>query len=394
VTTAFPKPRVASLVCGVVGLVVVNTLPVLLGVLKSHLGLSATQLGSFGSAETIGLALGTLAAVFALRRCSPRAVAAVGLGLACAADLASLWLPSIAELNAARWVGGFGTGFTQAACFLVYGESHREQNQAIYSIGQTGLAFLVIWVLPLVVSLFGWRSMFPGLAVLMVPALLMVRYFPSRPMQSAVQDAPRGRVPLSVPIWFALAGVSLFYVGQGSLWAFLETIGDASGFPADTVHTAMTVCAAFGTLGPVVVLLMAERIKPAGPLIGSVAVTLVAVSFMQSRSPWIYCAAISAFFFCLSVFAAYQFGVIAGAERSGRAAVLMSTANYGGFSVSAWVGGQLVEHFGYTSLALFDGSMMITALATLLWVIRLGSDVEPPQTSVRGTASSQVRLVT
>jgi predicted MFS family arabinose efflux permease len=167
----------------------------------------------------------------------------------------------------------------------------------------------------------------------------------------------------------------VFFVGQGALWAFLETIGDASGFPPETVHTAMTVCAAFGTLGPIVVLLMAERVKPAGPLIGSVALTLVAVSLMQSRSPWIYGAAISVFFFCLSVFAAYQFGVIAGAERSGRAAVLMSTANYGGFSVSAWVGGQLVEHFGYTSLALFDGSMMFAALLTLLWVIRQGSDV-------------------
>jgi predicted MFS family arabinose efflux permease len=375
VTTAFPQSRIASLVCGVVGLVVVNTLPVLLGVLKTHLGLAAAQLGSYGSAETIGLALGTFAAVFALRRLSPRAVAAVGLGLACGADLISFWLPSITELTAARSVGGFGTGFTQAACFLVYGESHREQNQAIYSIGQTGLAFLVIWVTPVVVSAFGWRSLFPGLAVLMVPALLLVRYFPSRPLQSAVNDAPRERAPLSIPIWFALAGVSVFFVGQGALWAFLETIGDASGFPPETVHTAMTVCAAFGTLGPIVVLLMAERVKPAGPLIGSVALTLVAVSLMQSRSPWIYGAAISVFFFCLSVFAAYQFGVIAGAERSGRAAVLMSTANYGGFSVSAWVGGQLVEHFGYTSLALFDGSMMFAALLTLLWVIRQGSDV-------------------
>ena len=99
-TTAFPQSRIASLVCGVVGLVVVNTLPVLLGVLKTHLGLAAAQLGSYGSAETIGLALGTFAAVFALRRLSPRVVAAVGLGLACGADLVSFWLPSIAELTA------------------------------------------------------------------------------------------------------------------------------------------------------------------------------------------------------------------------------------------------------------------------------------------------------
>jgi MFS transporter, DHA1 family, inner membrane transport protein len=371
--TTFSKSRVASLVCGVVGLVVVNTLPDLLVVLKTHLGLSAGALGSYGSAETLGLALGTLAAVFALRRVSPRLVAAVGLVLACVADLASIWLPSVSELTAARWVGGFGTGFTQGACFLVYGESHREQNQAIYSIGQTGLAFLFIAATPLIVGAFGWRSIYMGLALLMVPALLLVRFFPSTAVLGRGTRAASPQRPLGAPIWFALAGVTMFFVGQGSLWAFLETIGDASGFSAQTVHTAMTVCAGFGTLGPVLVLLFAERVRPVIALVGTVALTIIALTFMQASSPWIYGASISMFFFCLSIFAAYQFGVIAGAERSGRAAVLMSTANYAGFSVSAYLGGQMVERFGYISLQIFDATMMSAALLTLLWLIRIGA---------------------
>jgi DHA1 family inner membrane transport protein len=369
------KSRIASLVCGVVGLVVVNTLPVLTGVLAANLGLSAAAIGSYGSAETTGTALGTFAAVFALRRISPRLVAAIGLALLCAADLASLWLPSISELTAARWVGGFGTGFTQGACFLVYGESHREQNQAIYSIGQTGLAFLAIWLAPTLAAAFGWRSLFLALALLTVPALLLVRFFPATAVRTPVTPSTRQRAPLPVPIWFALAGVSLFFVGQGSLWAFLETIGVSSGFPADTVHTAMTVCAAFGTLGPIAVLILAERIRPLLPLVGSVALTLVAVCFIQSKSPWVYAGSISMFYFCLTIFAAYQFGVIAGADRSGRAAVLMSSANFGGFAVAPYLGGQMVEHFGYISLQLFDGTMMVAALLTLLWLIRGGSRV-------------------
>jgi predicted MFS family arabinose efflux permease len=105
-------------------------------------------------------------------------------------------------------------------------------------------------------------------------------------------------------------------------------------------------------------------------LVGSVALTLLALPFMQSRSPWLYGASISMFFFCLSIFAAYQFGVIAGAERSGRAAVLMSAANYGAFSVSAYVGGRLAQHYGYVSLQVFDAVMMTAALLTLLWLMR------------------------
>jgi predicted MFS family arabinose efflux permease len=135
----------------------------------------------------------------------------------------------------------------------------------------------------------------------------------------------------------------------------------------------MTVCAGFGTLGPILVLLFAERIRPVIALVGTVVLTIVAVTFMQASSPWIYGASISMFFFCLSIFAAYQFGVIAGAERSGRAAVLMSTANYAGFSVSAYLGGQMVERFGYISLQIFDAIMMSAALLTLLWLIRIGA---------------------
>jgi predicted MFS family arabinose efflux permease len=380
--------RVAALTAGVVGLVLVNSLPVVLGVLKTKLGLDAATLGAYGSAETIGIAIGSLAAVFALRHVSPRLVAAIGLLLVCAADAVSMWLPTITALTAIRWVGGFGTGFTQAACFLVYGQSHREQNQAIYSIGQTGLAFFAIWVTPLVEAAFGWHALFMGLALLTVPALTLVKHFPAAAIQRA-PDAPHVRQPLSVPVWLAIGGVTLFFAGQGALWAFLETIGDASGFSADTVHTSMTVCAAFGTLGPIVVLIVAERIRPAIPLIGSVALTLVAVSFMQSHSVWIYTASISAFFFCLSVFAAYQFGVIAGAERSGRAAVLMSPANYLGFSVSAYLGGQMVQHLGYGSLAWFDGVMMSAALGTLLLLMsRTGASERTDSSAIASIPTS------
>jgi predicted MFS family arabinose efflux permease len=281
-------------------------------------------------------------------------------------------------LTAARWIGGFGTGCTEGACYLVYGQSHREQNQAIYSIGQLSLAFVVILIAPAVIAAFGWRSLFLGFALLTVPALFQIRFFTSA-VRAPLEPSGRVRTPLGVRVWFALAGVAMFFLGQGALWAFLETIGEASGFPAATVNTAMTVCSAFGAMGPIVVLLLAGRVKPVVPLVGSVAMTLVALSCIQSRSPWIYGASISMFYFCLSIFAAYQFGVVAAAETSGRAAVLMSSATAGGFSVAAYVGGQLVEHVGYPGLRLFDAIMMVAALSTLLALIR-----KPPRSSVPG----------
>jgi MFS family permease len=140
----FARSRIASLVCGVVGFTVVNTLPMLSSVLKTNLHLSAAAIGSYGSAETIGLALGTFASVFALRYISPRLVAGAGLVLVCAADLASFWLPSISELTAARSIGGFGAGAVLMASATSVGFSVAPfvGGQIVEHVGYIGLQLL------------------------------------------------------------------------------------------------------------------------------------------------------------------------------------------------------------------------------------------------------------
>src|SRR5262249_35464902 len=128
-----------------------------------------------------------------------------------------------------------------------YGLSHSEQNIAANLLGQTALAFVAILLVPTVVASFGWRALFLGLVLLLVPALLTVGYFPSGRSQAGRLSVSE-RVPLSVDVWMALSGVAIFFVGLGGLWTFLEEIGQSSGIPASVLHTCLSICTAFGFL--------------------------------------------------------------------------------------------------------------------------------------------------
>jgi predicted MFS family arabinose efflux permease len=368
--TGWSAARVAAVVAGITVLVLLNILPVLVADLGAALSLNAIELGRYASAETLGIAAGTLAAVPALRRFSVRAVAGVGVLAVCASDSASYFLSEMTTLTVARGVGGIGTGLTLAACFQVYGESSREQNFAVYTIGQTTLAWIVIAILPALISAADWHVVFAALAILTVPALLLVKHLPTlvtRPGGRAIRTphGPRLRV--------ALVGVILFFLGQGALWTFLEAMGLADGVPAAAAHTCLEVCAAFGVLGGIAVLALGRTLRPWIPLLASLGLTIIGVSLVRTSNPWIFGGAISAFYFCLPVFAAYQFAIISEADSSRHASVLVSAATFGGFGLAPYLGGELVAGFGYSSLQVLDVTFMTAALLCLLPILKVSA---------------------
>ncbi len=378
---SWSKARIAAVSCGVSVLVVLNTLPMLTEQLATGLHLSAGKLGLYASSETVALALGSLAAAFGLRHFSPRLMAAGGLAALFCADAVSYFTDSLVGMTAARAAGGLGAGVALGACFYVYGLSHREQTFAAYSIGQTLLALLAVVLFPSVTAALGWRSIFLVFAVLQIPSLLLARHFPTQPVAAPNAGGSREhgvreggvRAALSPAVRLAIVGVIVFFMGQGSVWTFIDTIGLASGISSSVVNTCLTACTAVGALGSLVVILVGTRVRPLIPLLGSVLLTFGALCILRSPNPWLYGAAICGFYFCLPIFASYQFGVIARADESHRAAVLLSAATFGGFAFAPYLGGQLVERFGYSSLQWLDAVFMTASLATLAPLLRARS---------------------
>jgi predicted MFS family arabinose efflux permease len=374
--------RIAAVVAGSVALVVLNTLPAVTGVLARALGLGPEALGAYASADVLGITAGTLLAVPVMRIGSPRLAVLAGLGVLLVADLATAVSSATAALIALRALGGAGTGLTLGACFVVYAREERERNFAAYTLGQTGLATGAMAAIPVLAHACGWQAPFIGLAALVLPGLLLAPCLSGKRLAAVVTDAGSASDPESRPRpgpgtllpWLGIVTVALFFLGQGSLWTYLDRIGSAAGIPDASIENSLTVCAAFGFLSGGLVLALGERVTRRRVLMMSVLINVVAAVAVDSPKAWIFAAAISVFYFSLPVFVAAQFAAITRLPGGDRYAVYTSTATFAGFGLGPLAGGALAGQLGFSAVRWLDIALVTSAGVLLLPLLRRGKE--------------------
>jgi predicted MFS family arabinose efflux permease len=368
-----PLPtRVVAIAAGVVAVLVLNAMPALTGILAGHLGFSNADIGAFVSADVLGIACGSAASARLMRLVSLRALLGGGISLLALANLCSAAGYSVAAVTALRFGGGLGSGVALGACFYVFAHGGRERDFAAFNVGGTALAFFVIVAIPWIESLFGWPLVFVALGALALPVIASVGRIPAmRPTAAGTGSAGEGsRRQLRSTEWFALAGAVAFFLGQGSLYTFIERIGAASGFGEEAISHSLSLFALIGFVSCAAVLLLGSRVTGLRPLLVGVVANLAGALAVTSGDYRIYTAAICVFYVSLPIIATCQFAAIARADPSGRAAVYASTATFGGFAVGPYFGGILVERLGFVGVQALDIVMILVTAITLIPLLR------------------------
>ena len=359
------------MVAGAVAALVINTLPAVTGVLARQLRFEPRMLGAFASANYLGSVVGGLLAIPIMRCASPRATVTLGLALLLSSDLGSAVFGWGAALVALGALGGLGVGFTTSACYYVYSLEDQERNSAAALLGQTAFAGLVITVIPAVVHPFGWRAMFVGFGLLVIPCLLLARHFPDgykgeeapepcATLTTAPPTAPRGI------LWLGLTSVALFSVGMLAMWTYLERIGATAGITEHEIARGLSLCTLFGFLSSATVLALGTRVTGTVPLVICVILNILGVSATSSSVAWVYTSGISVFYFSLPIFLSAQFAAIMRRAPSKRFAVKYQLAsNVGSFGPS--IGGLIAEHYGFAAIR-WPAIALTVIAATMLWV--------------------------
>jgi MFS family permease len=325
------------------------------------------MLGAFASANYLGLVAGSLLAIPTMRCASPRATVTLGLALLLFANLGSAvfgWVTALVALGA---LGGLGAGLTYGACTYVYSLEDAERNIAASLLGQTALAGVVITVIPAVVHPFGWRAMFVGFGLLVIPCLLLARHFPdgykgeeAQEPSATLTTAPRGLLGLG------LISVALFSLGMLAMWTYLERIGAMAGIAEQTIAKSLSICTLFGFLSSATVLALGRRITGTGPLVICVLLNIIGVAASASAVPWIYTSAISIFYFSLPIYLSAEFAAIMRRAPSKRFAVKYHFAGNVG-SIGPSIGGLIAEHYGFAAVRWLAITLTVVA-AFLLWL--------------------------
>ncbi len=354
----------SAVIAQAVAFLVVNTLPAITGVLARNLGFQAQMLGAFGSADVLGSAVGTLLAVFVMRHTSPRATVTSGLLLLFASNLSSAgfeWGPALVGVRA---VGGIGTGLTVTSCIYIYSLRNRERNYAASMLGMTALAAGVITVIPPLVHRFGWRAMFMGLALLVVPCLILARSFPSGYGDEARPQLITGPAPQGV-LWLGLVSVALSNLGILSLWTYLERIGASAGIAEATIANSLSMCSVFGFISSALVLVVGERVTRTTTLVICVILNIVGALASGSSIAWVYTAGVLVFYFSLPIYLASQFGAIMRSAPSKLFATQFSLAAKVG-ALGPAIGGLFAARYGFGAVRWIDIILVLGASA-LLW---------------------------
>ena len=273
-----------------------------------------------------------------------RTLTVAGLVVLGIADIVSAVSHELVWMLAARLVGGIGGGLTMGISFAVFAATRPEPDGSGTADRAAGLGFLGITALPRLATALGWQAAFIGLAVLIVPGLVLARHLPdaiAAPVAVGAMSSRRDAVGFYA--WIGIIGVGLFYCGQGEFWPYLEVVGIASGISQKSVETSLSVSSVSAILGSALVLLAGKRFGYTLPLLISFAVTVATISSIHSADPIVFRMAISAFTFAWPVFAAYQFALIASHNPSGRVGAFVTTANWAGLVAGPLVAGELIS---------------------------------------------------
>ena len=365
---------VGAIAAQVIGGLVPQMSPFVIGGLMAGLSLSEREAGFVASIEFLALAVTAIAIAPVLPRFSYRRVGLVAVVLTLLAQGASIFSASAMSLALLRGLAGVGEGALYAVSLSIVC-SRSSNPDKVYGY------FQVVWALGQRRAL---RHRRPPHRRLRASRHLRAdrgrdpraRAAPAphsgRPRQerrAELQRTRRGR-PRCLGV-MTLAAIALYLTVSAAIYAFSAPLGERAGLDTTAVGYALTVASLVGLAGAGAATALNVRWGRAIPISGfCVGFILVALALCLSRNPTAYVVALVAsgviYYFSIP----YLFGLAAALDRSGRWAAAAGSAYLIGFAAGPLVAGAVIAAAGYAGLAAVCVAITAAAWGLAMVVIR------------------------
>jgi predicted MFS family arabinose efflux permease len=375
----------ASVLIGITMMAAVLWMPSMLGALARGYGFDTGSLSRLASAELIGFLSGTLFTSF-------RSLAAlkrwlfIGCLLLASANLMSRGTTGLVLLAALRLIAGFGAGIGFGYGLKVCALSARPTRS--FGIFTGSMSMMMIVGFQVIAHLIDSRSaaaggvgaeLFQGVArtvfglyaCLAVGAatVFLANRPPGVPVDQAVDNSPL-RLPGPL-VLIGLAAIALSFVGQGSVWAFLQILGISHGFSVSGVANAMSAFAIMGVFGSLGAAITPRRI-PRWLAMGAALLLLVAglYALYSPRSLEWYVAGCAIGGFYWNFILPLMLGLLARIDETGGASVLGGTMSSVGSALGPLLAAQLIRGTDYQAVGWMAGGLCALSLGCIWYVER------------------------
>lgn len=362
---------VGAIAAQVIGGLVAQMSPFMIGGLMAGLALSEREAGFIASVEFLTLAITAIAIAPVLPRLPCRRVGLVAVALALLAQGASIFSTSLASLTLLRGLAGIGEGALWAVSLSIVASRSRNPDR-VYGY------FQIIWALgsvPLfaaggqLTADFAHRGAFAliaGATLILAPLLLHI------PDTRAGGDAIVADTAPASPRLGAitLAAVMLYVAASAALYAFSAPLGERAGLDTEAVGYVLTVASLIGLAGAAAAATFNVRWGRAIPITGfCVVFALAALALCLSHDATTYVAAIVVSVVIYYFSMPYLFGLAAALDRSGRWAAAAGSAYLIGFAAGPLAAGAVIATAGYAGFA--AGCVAVTIAA---WGLAMAVD--------------------
>jgi predicted MFS family arabinose efflux permease len=360
---------VAGIMLGVVGIFAIMVQPIMAETLVSQLGFSAGNAGIVTAVEALGTALGPVFAVLWMSRVNWRLAAAVAIGIVIAGNLLSASVTDFATLAGLRFAVGLlgqGTAFA-LAMGVIAGTQGKDRNFAFLIAAQVVLGVVAFLALPFPRGS-GVSGVLLPLAGLAALAALTIGWIPQSSSTGSAAHGSGAAATGSAAGGFLALGVMLVWcTGLGAIWAFVKLIGTSGGLAELAVGQALGLSTGIAVIGALGAAALGDRFGRIAPVTVALLVQLAMVLLLQGEFSWVQFAVTAAVFQTFwNLTGPYLMGTIALSDPTGKASLLIPTAQIGGFFLGPVLVSTLMRD-GNLTMANTVGAVCIV-LALLLFI--------------------------
>lgn len=326
----------AAIVASAVGMLFYNVLPVFLGTAQDSKGLNNAQIGFMTSAFFFGYNLLTLSAFFWIRKQSWRLLTSIAVPIALVSLFVQLYLDNYTALLAATAIAGAALAVLYGIGTTIIADSSNPTRWFGLKIAAEGLlgAILLFILSGMLIADFGFSGTIIGMLatiLLLIPLLFLLPDRGTKAHDRALSDYnvldARSASINHWAIWSALGAIFIFISGASAVWAFMERMGNVSGFDPLAVGQTIAISLGSATLGSLAVAALGKRLGNTGPFIACLAAVTCALPLIGLTDSFAFYA-IGCCVFTAAFGAGVPFAVaeVAELDIDGRYAVLTAPA--------------------------------------------------------------------
>ncbi len=371
---------IALMIAHCAGMVDLVALSVWVGALIAHYGFDPQQAGGLPTLFLTGAVLASAILAPRIQHLRGRWVAGIGFGVSALAFWIAAGTTDYAQLAALHGVAGAAAG---AALSVTHGTIARSANphRLFAIVGMALGVFAVIFLAgtPQLIAARGGSVLFLAFAgVMALGAVAALLAFPSPAADSAGSPALQVSRPAPLPrvVWFGIVGISCMTLVQAMIFSFLEGVGTHRGFERASINGVLIALGLVNLLPAALAALTQKRLSARKVLIvGPLVQLALAVAIMVSPAfgPYAFGAA---FLAAVMIFThTFAFGLLARLDASGRALTGTPAMLMVGSAIGPFLGGTLVNSFGYEALAM--AAACLAAVAVFCFA-RLPSAIRAP----------------